>query len=516
MVEFARYYINFIRKFFEDIGNFFETIVKAFADLIFKNTKENYNIFIEASQSYTALDWVIGFIVILMNLIFIGFLLMKLFQFLGKYIRFVKTEIEKAELIQEVAVLSKRTKEIIEEKNRILALQVANLGKTQEEIENEIQDQDAKDLIDELEEDDNINSRFARLTKIDMKYNYQKEKLFMTEQDFISLEEMTSRFINFSASQLGLYYNRKIISAFFAGMAASKTMILEGISGTGKTSLPYAMGKFFSNDAHIIAVQPSWRDRAEMLGYLNEFTKKFNETDFLKAIYETTYREDINIVVLDEMNLARVEYYFAELLSLLEMPDSNKWLVDITNDTIEGDPKNLVEGKILLPQNVWFVGTANRDDSTFIITDKVYDRATPIEINTKSSFIDAPKTEGVRMSSDYLNKLYKQAQEDHPIRVETLKKLEKLDDFITLNFKVTFGNRIMKQIRTFVPVYVACGGTEYEGLDYMVARKIFRKFEGLNLPFLQNEITDLEKLITKLFGKDEFPECQSFIKELKM
>ena len=518
MVEFARYYINFIRKFFQDIGNFFSTIVKAFADLIFKNTRENYDIFIEASESYSALDWVIGFIVILMNLIFIGFLLMKLFQLLGKYIRFVKTEIEKAELIQEVAVLSKRTKEIIEEKNRILALQVANLGKTPQEIEDEIQEQGVKDLLDEpeKEEDEGIDSRFVKLTKVDMKYNYQKEKLFMTEDDYLSLEEMTTRFINFSASQLGLYYNRKIISAFFAGMAASKTMILEGISGTGKTSLPYAMGKFFNNDAHIIAVQPSWRDRAEMLGYLNEFTKKFNETDFLKAIYETTYREDINIVVLDEMNLARVEYYFAELLSLLEMPDPKKWLIDITNDTIEGDPMNLVDGKILLPQNVWFVGTANKDDSTFIITDKVYDRATPIEINTKSSFIDAPKTEGVRMSSDYLNKLYKQAIEDHPLRVETLTKLEKLDDFITVNFKVTFGNRIMKQIRTFVPVYVACGGTEYEALDYMVARKIFRKFEGLNLPFLQHEIEDLEKLIIKLFGKNEFVECQTFIKELKM
>jgi 5-methylcytosine-specific restriction endonuclease McrBC GTP-binding regulatory subunit McrB len=156
--------------------------------------------------------------------------------------------------------------------------------------------------------------------------------IHMKDEDMINLNDLVKRFINFSASRLGLFYDRKIISAFFAGMAASKTMILEGISGTGKTSLPYAMGKFFGNDADIIAVQPSWRDRAEMIGYLNEFTKKFNETDFLKAIYETTYRDDICIIVLDEMNLARVEYYFAELLSLLEMPDSDAWLIDIVPD----------------------------------------------------------------------------------------------------------------------------------------------------------------------------------------
>lgn len=515
MVEFARYYINFIRKIVVDIGEFFKVILKAFTDLIFKNSQENLDLFLDASQNYSLLDWIIGFIVILINIVFIIFLALKLFQFLGKYIKFVKTEIEKAELIQEVAILSKRTKEIIEEKNRILALQVGNLGKSKEEIEEEIEDQTSDQIIEDKDLED-INSRFIKLTKVDMKYDYTMKKVFMQADDLVSLEELTSRFINFSAYKLGLYYDKKIISAFFAGMASSKTMILEGISGTGKTSLPYAMGKYFNNDAHIIAVQPSWRDRTEMLGYLNEFTKKFNETDFLKAIYETTYRDDVNIVVLDEMNLARVEYYFAELLSLLEMPDTDKWLVDITTDSIEGDPKNLIEGKILLPQNVWFVGTANKDDSTFIITDKVYDRATPIEINTKSSFIDAPKTEGIHMSSEYLEKLFLKAEKENPIRLETLDKLEKLDNFITKNFKVTFGNRIMKQIKTFVPVYIGCGGSEYEALDYMVARKIFRKFEGLNLPFLQIEILELEKLLNKLFGKNEFIECQAYLKEIKM
>jgi hypothetical protein len=337
----------------------------------------------------------------------------------------------------------------------------------------------------------------------------------MREEDMISLKDLVTRFINFSASKLGLFYNRKIISAFFAGFASSKTMILEGISGTGKTSLPYAMGKFFGNDSKIIAVQPSWRDRAEMIGYLNEFTKKFNETEFLEAIYETTYREDICIIVLDEMNLARVEYYFAELLSLLEMPDADQWLIDIVPSSEPADPKHIHKGKILLPQNVWFVGTANKDDSTFTITDKVYDRATPIEINTKSDFIDAPPTDGITMSNDYLQELFRQASKDHPLSLKAIQNLEKLDKYITENLKVTFGNRIMKQIRAFVPVYVACGGSETEALDYIVARKIFRKFESLNLPFLQTEINELSVLLDRLFGKNGFVECQSYLTTIK-
>ena len=507
MVEFARYYINFIRDFFANIGEFFKRIFEAFAGLLFTGVVEFFEKFNNASANFTLLDWVMAFLVLLVNLTFIVFVSLKLYQLIRRYLKFAKTEIEKDELLEEISFLNQKTVELIDEKNKILALKVSNLG---------ISPEDEKRLNADAEEDVQTGpSRFVKLIQVDKEYQNAVTSIHMRDEDMINLNDLVKRFINFSASRLGLFYDKKIISAFFSGMAASKTMILEGISGTGKTSLPYAMGKFFGRDSDIIAVQPSWRDRAEMLGYLNEFTKKFNETDFLKAIYETTYRDDICIVVLDEMNLARVEYYFAELLSLLEMPDPDAWLIDIVPDTQPGDPKHLKNGKILLPQNVWFIGTANKDDSTFTITDKVYDRATPIEINTKSSYIDAPDTDGVVMSYDYLSDLFRLASKEHPLSIKAIENLEKLDNFITKSLKVTFGNRIMKQIRAFVPVYVACGNSEYEALDYMVARKIFRKFESLNLPFLQDEINELSVLLDRLFGKGVFVECQTYLNTIK-
>lgn len=190
-------------------------------------------------------------------------------------------------------------------------------------------------------------------------------------------------------------------------MATSKVLILEGISGTGKTSLPYAMGKFFNKETSIISVQPSWRDRAELLGYLNEFTKKFNETDFLKAVYQAGYSDKPNFIVLDEMNLARIEYYFAEFLSVMEMPDVHEWKIDLVPASEPSDPKLLINGKLFINQNTWFIGTANKDDSTFTITDKVYDRATPIVINNKAELIDCDYTNNVQMTFDYLDELFK-------------------------------------------------------------------------------------------------------------
>ena len=148
-----------------------------------------------------------------------------------------------------------------------------------------------------------------------------------------------------------------------AGLASTKLIVLQGISGTGKTSLPYTLGKYFLNDATIASVQPSWRERSELFGYFNEFTKKFNETEVLKRIYESSYNDDINIIILDEMNIARIEYYFAEMLSILEMPDPNEWKIEIVPSSWPDDPKHLVDGKLTIPPNVWYIGTANNDVS---------------------------------------------------------------------------------------------------------------------------------------------------------
>jgi len=216
---------------------------------------------------------------------------------------------------------------------------------------------------------------FPKLGAVDLKYK-DKDTDFITPvlDREITLEQIAVRYRYFAASQLGLFYDIDLVRVLFAAMGTVKIIILEGISGTGKTSLPYSLGKFFLNDVAICSVQPSWRDRTELIGYYNEFTKKFNESEFLRAIYEASYRKDVNIVILDEMNLARIEYYFAEFLSIMEMPNPQEWYVEVTKTADEMNPVQLVNGKLLIGQNIWFFGTANNDDSTFTITDKVYDR----------------------------------------------------------------------------------------------------------------------------------------------
>lgn len=517
MAEFSKYFISFLKKFFENFLDWFKTLFSLFSKILYSYPKQYINDIITScvnNENFKVLDWIVLVLVSIVLVIFFGLVIVVIFQFLRKYIRFRKREIEKDELVDEIAVLNNRVFDLVEEKNKILALRINQIGGTEayaRQADMERGTSSLKGKRPALQSD----SRFVKLTQVDKDYEISSEFTVMQSSDMVNLPELIDRFIKYSASQLHLYYTKEIIARFFAGMATSKVLILEGISGTGKTSLPYAMGKFFNKETSIISVQPSWRDRAELLGYLNEFTKKFNETDFLKAVYQAGYSDKPNFIVLDEMNLARIEYYFAEFLSVMEMPDVHEWKIDLVPASEPSDPKLLINGKLFINQNTWFIGTANKDDSTFTITDKVYDRATPIVINNKAELIDCDYTNNVQMTFDYLDELFKKAQAEITMSTKVMDSFKKVDEYIQQNFKIAFGNRIMKQIKLFVPVYVACGFTEVQGLDYMLANKILRKFESLNLSFLHNELDGLIELLDKLFGKNSFKVSIEYIEDLK-
>ena len=354
--------------------------------------------------------------------------------------------------------------------------------------------------------------RFPKLALVDARYAVFQYPAYDNE---ISLEDFAEGYRLFAASQLHLYYTPEIIRRFIAGMASSKILILEGISGTGKTSLPYSISRYMGNPATMVSVQPSFRDRTELLGYFNEFSKRFNETEFLRALYEAGYRPDPTLIVLDEMNLARIEYYFAEMLSVLEMPSKEEWVLDLVPTAWAGDPKLMEGGKIHVTDTTWFIGTANNDDSTFTITDKVYDRAMPIELNDRADAFECELHEPCYIRAGYLQELFVRAREEHPVSDEMIEKMTRLDSYRATRFKLSFGNRIMKQLYDFIPVYVACGGTELGGMDYIIARKVLKKFESMNVSFVRDEITGLIDYMDKTFGKNGMPDSKAYLERIQ-
>ena len=462
-------------------------------------------------------------------------------------------DVDNSELYKEIGRLNKQVLNLMDEKNSILALKVNAMGGTER-----IPYMGASALVDDgiptvgnvtnasgeaaasvvpstvaaggkagvvpgaviaggtlkavLEDKPDVVHRFPKLQLVDEKYANYVEPAFNND---ISLEEFVDNYRLFAASQLHLYYTPEIIRRFVAGMAASKLLILEGISGTGKTSLPYSFSRYMNNPATIVSVQPSFRDRTELLGYFNEFSKRFNETEFLRALYEANYRQEPTMIVLDEMNLARIEYYFAEMLSVLEMPSKDEWVLDLVPTAWDGDPVKLDSGKIHVTDGTWFIGTANNDDSTFTITDKVYDRAMPIELNERADAFECDLQPACEITTEHLLYLFQKAKVEHPISDVMMENIQKLDKYLLTRFKLSFGNRIMKHMYDFIPVYVACGGTELDAMDYIVARTVLKKFESLNVSFVRDEITGLISYIEKIFGTEGMNDSKEYLRRIQ-
>ncbi|MBL1217361.1 MAG: hypothetical protein D8M59_07680 [Planctomycetes bacterium] len=224
-------------------------------------------------------------------------------------------------------------------------------------------------------------------------------------------DEMLKRVEDYLESHR-LRFPRRVICALHTSLkVADQTplLVLAGISGTGKSLLPRryaeAMGIHFLN----VPVQPRWDGPQDLTGFFNYLENRYKATELMRALiqfdpYTTDWTEQdkftplnprMLLVLLDEMNLARVEYYFSEFLSRLETRRDidHKFLGDRAKASLLLDVGDVVQGttpRTFVDRNVMFVGTMNEDESTMTLSDKVIDRAGILRFG-RPSRLDAPE-----------------------------------------------------------------------------------------------------------------------------
>lgn len=314
-----------------------------------------------------------------------------------------------------------------------------------------------------------------------------------------------------------LSYTPEAIATFIAGMGFSKLSILQGMSGTGKTSLPKIFAEAIDGECRILEVESSWKDKNELIGFYNQFTKKFIPTKFTRALYEASLNPDvIYLLVLDEMNLSRIEYYFSDFLSLMENEENKRFLtlVNIPLNRVEnGKPapyQSLIDNQTLpIPQNIWFVGTANNDESTYAISDKVYDRANIMDFDKRAAkvrnysapipneFVSYPTLQ--RLINQSLNSIQFDAEKN-----ETINKVEEL----LRPYNISFGNRILMQIEKFVTLYNDCFDQDrtFEAIESILLVKVVSK--------LKNKIIEDKEYLIEQFKALGLNRCADFVSTL--
>ena len=333
-----------------------------------------------------------------------------------------------------------------------------------------------------------------------------------------NLSILVDEFQSYLVEDEKLYFSKDVLRTFIAGMAASRLLLLEGLSGTGKSSLPRKWQDFVGGKTTFLQVQATWRDRTDIIGYFSDLTGYYKETELLKAIYESHYNPNqVNLMVLDEMNISRAEYYFADFLSIYEYP-SSQWKIQLMQTSAEMKlPSKIDKGALQIPTNIWFIGTINIDDSTFTVTDKVYDRAIVINfdaINEPFEAVYHKKLEPI--SYEELIEFFEDCQNNPKLGLtkEDKHTLFELLSFLDDTFEIKIGNRIFNQIENFVPVFVGLGGNKLDALDMMISAKIFRKLDLVFIMDMADSLIKLQRFLNSKFSKDALPLCRKKINSL--
>lgn len=282
-----------------------------------------------------------------------------------------------------------------------------------------------------------------------------------------------------------LYYSKADLRCFLGGLAMGRLILLQGVSGTGKTSLPLAFARAVGSvcdDDNLIQVQAGWRDPQDLVGHYNAFEKRFYEQKFLRALYRaaTPYWSDaIHVIVLDEMNLSHPEQYFSNMLSTLEV-DFDRRYIELSTSKQEQAPALFVDGKKLkVPKNVWFVGTANQDPTTKDFADKTYDRSFIMEFTDEPKPFDVtpPPARLKPLSYRALERAFSKVQAEKAEVAEQICKFlrTELREPLRRDFSIHWGPRFENQLKRFCPVVVAAGGTLGEAADHMLAMRLLRQ-----------------------------------------
>lgn len=413
------------------------------------------------------------------------------------------------------------------EKQKIEVNEIETLQFQKEELETRLQLQQSalselKNEVNELVEISKEKHTFISCMDMDLKFNVDVENdvknYGFSDKWLDGLQQIIAQ-----VTKETLYYDANTIRSYIAGLSMSRLSILQGISGTGKTSLPKAFAQAIGGHFEIVEVQSGWKDRQDLIGYYNTFEKKYYESSFLKALYKANtpaYRNKPFFIILDEMNLSHPEHYFADLLSIMET-DIDYQYIKIC-DSVANNPKFMeeVESELILkiPSNVWFIGTANHDETTVQFAPKTYDRANIMEMPKNHMIFDILPAEGdqLKLMTQDNQKFNSELDKDN---YNSNMIIEYLNDS---NFKIIcndlgigWGNRLEKQIKRFIPTFISLGGSEADAIDQLISSKILRTLKGrydLQLAVLEDLKDELETSFLEKF--DGIPEkCLEIVNE---
>jgi MoxR-like ATPase len=304
----------------------------------------------------------------------------------------------------------------------------------------------------------------------------------------ISTKDAVNHIKSYIASQ-GFTYNDGLIENFYLSLKSKPFVILAGTSGTGKTRLVKLFAEAINAEYKMVPVRPDWSDSSDLFGHVN-LSEKYVPGAILEFIAEANSNPGKPyILCLDEMNLARVEYYLSDFLSVIETRDFKDGR--IISDPLVSLEKYGVDtaaaekyGELRFPQNLYLVGTVNMDETTFPFSKKVLDRANTIEFNyvdLTSEIHEEGEVDTLRLPNTFLEAkflLFAQCKEDKSYVDSISEKLQKLNEILQ-KANAHVGYRVRDEIVFYMLNNKESGLlSEDEAFDNEIMQKILPRIQG--------------------------------------
>lgn len=322
-----------------------------------------------------------------------------------------------------------------------------------------------------------------------------KNEIATTSEDDLQdkEEEFLEHFIH-TTREMGLQYHEKDLYNFHTAMKSNALTILSGMSGTGKSRLVQAYGRALGLDAGqliFVPVRPSWADDSDLLGYVDTKNMLYRPSDtyLVDALIQAQQeRNKMFIICFDEMNLSRVEHYFSQFLSVLEM-EPNRRILRLYSDRIAQQIYNSAQygPDINIGQNVIFVGTVNVDESTYHFSDKVLDRANVITLDVQpytmlnSRIVRDSKEKNRKPYTYEMFSKFKKQESPMALTDAELEFLWEMHKDMQMESKsLGIGPRVVKQIDHYIknlPPLNAYLSRE-DAFDLQVVQRILTKMRG--------------------------------------
>lgn len=306
----------------------------------------------------------------------------------------------------------------------------------------------------------------------------------------------------------GYFFSREILTRYFLSLKTKPFVILTGISGTGKTKIAQVFAEYMCQGLSpeekvkriaFVPVRPDWMDNKGLLGYYNLLDEKYHATPVLQILIEAKAHPDKPyFIILDEMNLSKVEQYFSDFLSIMESRTAGNpqgEMLDLHTLTEKQKPEALtVPPQISIPPNVYFTGTVNVDESTYMFSPKVLDRANVIEfsdvdlVNYEKGIASADGC--VLKEQDVREKLLPAVGETPFCNKTDYTRVQKMDSNTGVHLskildilhphQLHFGYRVVNEIARFI-LHASDMLQDFkleETLDIQILQKILPKFHG--------------------------------------